>query len=517
VDDSNGLKLWDTASGWAVGEWEGASSPLQWEHNGWGGGNGSGGPTAFDMSSDGRWLVLAERRNDWHASNLRLIDTASGRTRATRTLPEPGKAQQLTVGRLEFDRSADRVLVAFGDYQSQDQTEPTHKLARWDVRSNDWKEVGTLPMSSTGRGARANGRWFIGGHVFDARSGRRVLELVDAARWGFAVTPDGRLAAGLGRGTGPADWQFFDPVQDLRVWDTRTGVPLVHLLCPPLPPVPPVPGPNGQYSEDSRNKSRVSAVWPRALALHPSGRWLATADVRGVRIWDLVAGRAAHTFPVPVRTPLETNYLGSPATSLAFTPDGSRLATGMPDGTILLWPVPTLPRNPPRTDELSGLWADLMSPDAAKGWRAAWRLMDNPTSAVKLIRAKVTPAESVPAAELARLLNDADSSEFRRREAASRRLEAIIDRVRPAVEDAKKAAGASPELRERLQKVLAMAPGDDRPLPPAAAAQSRAVAVLENAGSAESRAVLGELAAGSPDAWLTREAHAALDRLKLVK
>jgi hypothetical protein len=124
----------------------------------------------------------------------------------------------------------------------------------------------------------------------------------------------------------------------------------------------------------------------------------------------------------------------------------------------------------------------------------------------------VKPVERVPAADVARLLAEADSPEFRRREAATRRLTALVDQLDPLVANAATAAGASPELVLRLGKVLAAAPGDDRPLPAWAAAQSRAVAVLEHVGTAEARAALRELAGGAPGAWLTREAEAALRR-----
>jgi hypothetical protein len=202
-------------------------------------------------------------------------------------------------------------------------------------------------------------------------------------------------------------------------------------------------------------------------------------------------------------------------TALCFTPDGKRLATGMLDGTIVFWPVPAVRPNPPPADELDAVWADLVGTEDDKGWRAAWRLMDDPAAAVRMVRAKLKPAEPVPPADVARLLADVGAPDFRRREAATRRLTEVVDQVRPAVEEAEQAAGASPELRERLRKVLAAAPADDRPLPASAAAMSRAVAVLEHARTPETQAAMRELAGGAPGAWLTREAEAALSRLNV--
>jgi hypothetical protein len=202
-----------------------------------------------------------------------------------------------------------------------------------------------------------------------------------------------------------------------------------------------------------------------------------------------------------------------PSVPLAFTPDGTRLATGLPDGTILFWPVPKSDPAPPRADELAGMWADLVGSDAPKGWRAAWRLEDDPAAAVRLVREWLKPAEPVPADNVRRWLADVDAADFRRREAATKKLEAAIDRIVPAATEAQKAPGTSPEARERLKKVLSAAPDDDRPLPAWAAGLSRAVAVLEHSRSPEGRAALRDLEGGAAGAWLTREAQAALDRI----
>jgi hypothetical protein len=247
------------------------------------------------------------------------------------------------------------------------------------------------------------------------------------------------------------------------------------------------------------------------MALNSTGRVLATSDLAGVRVWDVATGRVIHTCPIMKRPPLD-HAKGRVAEALAFTPDGSRLATGMPAGTVLFWPVPNPPLAPAMAGELPGLWADLAGPDAGKGWRAAWRLMDDPAAAVKLIRTNLKPVERVPAADVARLLADADASDFRRREAATRRLMAIADQALPAVTEAAKAAGDSAELRERLGKVLDAAPGDERPPLPWAAAHSRAVALLEHIHTSDGTAALRDLAAGPPGAWLTREARAARAR-----
>lgn len=517
ADDDYRIRVWDTTTGRSLGGWAAVAPSVHSEYNLGGGFTSYCGAPAFDLTADGRNLVFADPPGTEKPPRLRIVDLVTGRTRATRALPrsKPGDPP-VTASRVTFASEPDTVFVAFGPQYVPMPGDLRHTLARWDLAADRWTELGAIPTCPPARSARANDRWVARGKVFDIHSGRPVVELAGAARWEFTATADGRLAAGLGRADRPASpigiLLDLDPIADIRLWDARTGAAVAHLICPPLAPRLPLPD-LGPGVVDSRPEAYAAAAWPRVLALHPSGRWLATADVRGVRLWDLLHGRVVHTFPLPHRPPMELG-LGTPATALAFTPDGRRLATGLPDGSILIWSVPIPEPDPLRTAELDPLWADLIGPDAGTGWRAVWRLLDDPTAAVRLVASRLKPAEAVPAADVARLLADVDSPDYRRREAATRRLTELSDRVRDTVAAAERAPGASAELRERLRTVLAAAPSDDRPLPSGAAGPSRAVAVLEHAGTAEGRAALRALADGCPGAWLTHEARAALGRLR---
>jgi WD40 repeat protein len=65
-----------------------------------------------------------------------------------------------------------------------------------------------------------------------------------------------------------------------------------------------------------------------SVAFSPDGRWLASGGAdRTVRLWDLTAGKLAHTLT------RHTNKVES----VAFSPDGVLLASGSLDGTIVLW------------------------------------------------------------------------------------------------------------------------------------------------------------------------------------
>jgi RNA polymerase sigma factor (sigma-70 family) len=70
------------------------------------------------------------------------------------------------------------------------------------------------------------------------------------------------------------------------------------------------------------------AASPDRMAVSPDGRWLASASTegyrkgeRGVRVWDLAAGREARQFVLPDSAPR-----GELAIGFAFSPDGNRLA-----------------------------------------------------------------------------------------------------------------------------------------------------------------------------------------------
>lgn len=256
----------------------------------------------------------------------------------------------------------------------------------------------------------------------------------------------------------------------------------------------------------------------RLLAYSPDGRTLATIGRDSIRLWDAATGREIfrRTLPEEYRS---SDYAF--VTSLAFFPSSDRLATGLLDGTTLIWDLEPKTWHTGRTvkdlapRDLERLWAVLAADDAAKAYQAEWTLAAIPVKAVPFLQDHLRPAAALDAKQVQRLIADLDSPEFTVREEASKKLASFGEQAEPALRRALEGK-PSLEARKRLQALHTDAEWAERRIVHSAELlrTSRAIRVLEHIGDREARQLLQMLAAGDSAARSTRLAKEALQRLR---
>jgi WD40 repeat protein len=248
--------------------------------------------------------------------------------------------------------------------------------------------------------------------------------------------------------------------------------------------------------------------WPRKAAYSPDAAVLATSEwpTKAVRLWEMASGRNFRRIDPG----------GDGSSALAFSPDGRFLATGWPDGTILLWPVygesavPHVTADTLSPAKLDALWNELRDPDPAKAFRAIGLLVATPRQSLPFLSKRLSPVVGPGKAELDRLIAGLNSNRYRVRSDADRRLRDFGELAAPALEQAL-AAKPSLEVCRRIEKLLRRF--DEDSFTPEQLRRRRAVIVLEQVGTPDARLVLESLKQGAPGARLTQDAQPALQRL----
>jgi hypothetical protein len=253
---------------------------------------------------------------------------------------------------------------------------------------------------------------------------------------------------------------------------------------------------------------RIETGEVHGLAFSLDGRVLATSDDHIVHLWEVATGKEVY------RLAQHGVLAGAPQqeeiTCLAFLHSDGALATGMRDGTILVWGLAPKTQNGKElsSQELDGLWNNLASEDAAKTYRAIQLLAGAPEQAIPFVKERIEPASEIDAKRVERLLADLDSEDFSVRDAASKELAQLGDRAEPLL---RRALDGQPsvELRTRLESLLSSPQAPS----PATLRTLRANQILEQVGTAAACEILRKLAAGAAGARETRDAQEALKRL----
>jgi WD40 repeat protein len=380
-----------------------------------------------------------------------------------------------------------RIIVAHGSLRPEDLVHVSTFEAVTGKRLHTW---GTEFNCTVSPSISPDSRYLAGtGRVFDTSTGKELpsletgkVRLADPV----AFSRDGSLiAAGLRRRVRVSETRSEERAENVTVWERATGRVIIKL-------------PTG---------------FAGLCDFLPDGRTLATTSPDGFRLWDLATGK--ETFFRKAHDPGAGWRGDSFASALAVSPDGQKVATGHPDTTVLIWelPPPRQPQSSALTDaDRDTLWAQLAEPEAAKAYAAIWKLADLPDQALSLVRDRLRAVEAPKPGDLKPDLADLDASQFRKREAASKRLAELGD----AAERALRAAlseGPSAEKRQRLEALLAAL---DRKNPPAGddLRTIRCIALLERIHTLEARRLIEKVAKGMESARATQEAQAALMRMK---
>ena len=280
------------------------------------------------FSPDGRTLASgAGGLGDDHT--IRLWDV-----RTRRPLGNPMTGHTDDINQLEFSRDGRTLISASGSFDNT--------VRFWNVLTQE--QLGA-PLrgdpGTTGDMISSDGRTFTvatgeGVQLRDLQSRKLVGPPIDSAEESAVLSPDGRVVA------------TFSPDSDegtIQLWDARTrrrlGPPLRH----PGDVTDVVFSPDGGKLV-SFGRERSLVLWnvarrtrigaaPRgtrytAAAFSPTGRSLAVADNRTIKVYD-------SRLRFPLAEPLTGH--ADLVTELAFSPNGRLLASSSDDDTVRLWNV----------------------------------------------------------------------------------------------------------------------------------------------------------------------------------
>jgi WD40 repeat protein len=246
-----------------------------------------------------------------------------------------------------------------------------------------------------------------------------------------------------------------------------------------------------------------------ATAFSPDGKLLVAASLDStVRVWNVASGT------------ILTQVVGhrGAVNTLAFCIDGKTLASSGADTSVLLWNVPSaVAEARPAAlspEKLADLWNELADDSAAKALETIGKLAAAPEQSLPLLKERLKPAPALDQEKLKQLVTDLENERFAVRKKATDQLERLGQLAEQAL--TKRLEENPPlEVRQRIEQLLTKLKGFVTH--PDAVRALRAVEVLEQIGTPAAQEALATVAKGAPEANLTQEAQAALDRLAKLK
>lgn len=287
------------------------------------------------------------------------------------------------------------------------------------------------------------------------------------------VSPDGAVLAASARHTGNDRWDSDQRM--LLVFDLRNGGRLARI-----------------ESEQPINN----------FALSPDGRLLAAAVGNSIlHIYEIASSGLRLEYTLP----------GS-ANALAFSPDASRLAVACTGGPVLIYDARgtrSAQPNRPGDERLATLLTRLGSTDAAEALTALHEAAAWPNDVLPLLAAGIRAVPKPDMQKIRGCIDKLGAPAFVERDRATRELLELGELALPEIRKVL-ASTTSEEIRSRAESIVnhngAGSAADLLAL--------RAVEAAEWIGTPSAKTLVTELAAGADGARLTREARAALQRMK---
>ena len=303
--------------------------------------------------------------------------------------------------------------------------------------------------------------------LFDMDTGKNVHQLTKrySSPTDFAFSPNGKILATVGYHKG------------IHLWDLTTGRELPGL---------------------------EAEAMSLGVVFASDGRSVATVGGENeILVWELKTRQERCRFRSPDKNP----------GVLVYSPDGSLLAQGSDDTTVILWDVTggsllkgRAKESPPSAAQMQSLWKDLAQAEAGNAYQAMATLIAAPVSSVPYLETHLPSTSSASSEQISRWAADLDNSRFASRKEAMQELEKLGDFAEPVLRPLLQGK-LSLEKRQRVEELL-----NKLEASPERLRTLRTIEVLERIGTPSALRVLHKLASRKPANSMAAEAQASLSR-----